>query len=66
MKMKEDLVRITYETHQKRLTAEEKAAREGLKATIEQAIERFQAKFPKTDVIEIEVHPCDCAVCAAA
>ncbi len=58
--MTEDLVRITFDTHQHELTTEETAARESLKAAIEQAIEKFQVEFPKTDVMGIEMYPCDC------
>lgn len=63
--MQEPLVRIAFETHQE-VTAEQQTARESLTAKIEQAIESFQAAFPKTDVIEIEMYPCDCTECAVA
>ena len=63
--MKEALVKIVFDTHQQVSTLE-LTARENLQAAIEQAIEKFQAEFPKTDVIEIEMYPCDCADCKAA
>ena len=63
--MKEALVKIVFDTHQQ-VSALELTARENLQAAIEQAIEKFQAEFPKTDVIEIEMYPCDCADCKAA
>jgi hypothetical protein len=66
MNMKEDLIRIVFETHQQEVPAVELAARASLQAAIEQAIEKFQAVCPKTDVIEIEMYPCDCAECKAA
>ena len=64
--MNEDLVRIVYSTHQQKVPAVELAARAALQAVIEQAIVGFQAAFPKTDVIEIEMYPCDCSDCKAA
>ena len=63
--MKEALVKIVFDTHQQ-VSALELTARENLQAAIEKAIEKFQAEFPKTDVIEIEMYPCDCADCKAA
>lgn len=62
----EDLVRITFDTRQQQLTAGETTARESLKAAIEQAIEKFEVEFPKTDVVGIEMYPCDCHECKAA
>jgi hypothetical protein len=64
--MMESLIKIVFESYQQQVSALELAARENLQAAIEQAIERFQAEFPKTDVIEIEMYPCDCADCKAA
>jgi hypothetical protein len=64
--MNEALVQITFDTRQQQVPTEELTARENLRATIEQAVEKFQAEFPKTDVIEIEMYPCDCAECEAA
>jgi hypothetical protein len=63
--MKEALVKIVFETHQQ-VSALELTARASLQAAFEQAIERFQVEFPKTDVVEIEMYPCDCADCKAA
>jgi hypothetical protein len=61
----EDLVRITFDTRQHELTTQETTARESLKATIELAIEKFQLEYPKTDVMGIELYPCDCGKCGA-
>ena len=63
--MIEPLVRVKFSTHLQEIPADETAARDQLKATIEQAIEGFQTQFPQSEVIEVEMHPCNCDECAA-
>jgi hypothetical protein len=61
----EPLVRVKFSKHQQETPADETAARDQLRATIEQAIEGFQTQFPQSEVIEVEMHPCNCDECAA-
>ncbi len=62
--MIEPLVRVKFSTHLQEIPADETAARDQLKDTIEQAIEGFQIQFPQSEVIEVEMHPCNCDECA--
>lgn len=59
---KEETIRLTFATPQKRITTTEKRERQFLVAALETLVADFESRF-HTDVVEIELHPCDCRVC---
>jgi len=66
----EDWVRITYTTPEHELTSKQKAIRERLENTINQAMENFHEEASE-GLIGIEAYPCDdecqeCQECQAA
>jgi hypothetical protein len=60
---KEDVLRITFSTPQKQISKKEQQRRKEVAAGIETLIAHFESKFP-TDIVGIEMYPCDCKVCA--
>jgi hypothetical protein len=63
--MKEEIVRITFNTPQKQISVKEQQRRQELATAIESMIASFESMFP-TDVTGIEMYPCDCRLCKAA
>jgi hypothetical protein len=60
-KKKMDYVRLTFTSPENELTAVELAAREWLRTSIQEAMERFHEEATGQDsVLGIEFYPCEC------
>jgi hypothetical protein len=60
--VKEDLLRLAFATPQKQISKKEQQGRRELAAGMETLIAHFQSMF-RTDVVGVEMYPCDCKEC---